>query len=140
MSAQCYKTSYMSTSLPTMYIISLSNYTKSPRISVQRYRRGQSLHEHQATEIFDFRQVCPIPCEHRSGCQRGRCVRSTRLVRLPVNRVGAFFERRGKALECGVEHGAHQHRQHPALEFVGNVKSDLAGGVRFGLERPAVLE
>ena len=63
-----------------------------------------------------------------------------RSVCLPVNHVGALFERGGKTLERGVEHRAHQHRQHPALEFVGEEKPDVAVGFGFGLEGPAVLE
>src|ERR1700704_6543054 len=59
---------------------------------------------------------------------------------LSVNRIGALFERRRKALKRRVEHRAHQHRQHPALEFVSEEKSDIACAVRLRLERPAVLE
>src|ERR1043166_1245923 len=40
------------------------------------------------------------------------------LSALPVNQVGAFFERGGKPRKGSVEHCTHQHRQHAALEFV----------------------
>src|SRR5258708_16963692 len=45
-----------------------------------------------------------------------------------INCVGPLFERRGKTLERDVEHRAHQHRQHPALEFVGYEKPNIAVG------------
>ena len=51
-----------------------------------------------------------------------------------------IFERGGKALECGVEHRPHQHRQHPASEFVGQEKSDVTVGFGFRLEHPAVFQ
>src|SRR5258705_406513 len=36
-----------------------------------------------------------------------------------INRVRALLERRCEPLKRGIEHRPHQHRQHPALEFVG---------------------
>src|SRR4029079_4491339 len=57
-----------------------------------------------------------------------------------IHCIGPLFERRGKALERGVEHRSHQHRQHPALEFVGEVKPDVAAGFGSGLEVPAVFQ
>src|SRR6185295_17608625 len=59
---------------------------------------------------------------------------------LAVNRIRPLFERGGKALERGVEHRSHQHRQHPASEFIGQEESDVAIGFGFRLERPAVFE
>src|SRR6201987_5228169 len=59
---------------------------------------------------------------------------------LPVNFVGALFERGRKTLEGGIEHRAHEHGQHPALEFVSDVEPYLAGIVGLRLEGPAVLE
>src|SRR5437899_3015160 len=60
--------------------------------------------------------------------------------RLPVNCIRALFERRGKTPKRGVEHRAHQHGQHPALEFVSEVERDVAGALALRLERPAVFE
>ena len=40
-----------------------------------------------------------------------------------IDHVRALLERRRKALERGVEHRSHQHRQHPALEFVSEDRS-----------------
>src|ERR1700704_4650021 len=59
---------------------------------------------------------------------------------LSVNYICPFFECRRKALERDVEHRAHQHRQHPALEFVGYEKPDIAVDFRSGLEAPAVFQ
>jgi len=43
-------------------------------------------------------------------------------------------------VESGVEHRAHQHREHPTPELVGDEESDDAGIIGFRLEGPAVLE
>src|SRR6516165_6872199 len=59
---------------------------------------------------------------------------------LPINPVGALFERRGETLEGCVEHRAHQQGQHPALEFVSDIKPYLAGIVGLWLEGPTVFE
>src|SRR5882724_2272678 len=59
---------------------------------------------------------------------------------LTINRIRPLLEGCGKALERGVEHRAHQHRQQPALELVGEVKSDIAVGFGSGLEGPAVFQ
>src|SRR3974390_2921920 len=59
---------------------------------------------------------------------------------LPINPVGALFERCGEALESGVEHRTHEHGQHPALEFVSDIKPYLTGIVGLRFEGPAVFE
>src|ERR1700682_3768951 len=74
-----------------------------------------------------------LPKAARTSGRRGFCW-------LFVNRIGALSERRRKALKRRVEHRAHQHRQHPALEFVSEEKPNIACAVRLRLERPAVLE
>src|SRR6478609_5496132 len=61
-------------------------------------------------------------------------------LRLTIHRIRPLFEGGGKALESRVEHRAHQHRQHPAPEFVGEEKSDIAVGFGSGLEGPAVFQ
>src|SRR5437868_9876154 len=63
-----------------------------------------------------------------------------RAGRFPVNRVRALFERRGKPPECRIEHRAHQHGEHTALEFVSEKECDVAGLLALRLEAPAVLE
>src|SRR4051812_47553047 len=59
---------------------------------------------------------------------------------LSIHHIRALLERSGKALEGGVEHGAHQQRQHPALELVGQEESDIAIGLGSRLEGPAVFK
>ena len=56
-----------------------------------------------------------------------------------IDLVGALLEGGGEAVEGGVEHRAHQHRQHPALEFIGEEEPDVAGALGLRLEGPAVL-
>src|SRR5690242_17986451 len=57
-----------------------------------------------------------------------------------VDHVRALFERGGEALECGIEHRPHQHRQHPAAKFIGEVETDVAVGLGSRLEGPAVFQ
>ena len=70
----------------------------------------------------------------RSAVKRRRPPRRAQAA-LPVDRVRALLERRGKALERGVEHRAHQHRQHPALELVGDEEADVAVGLATSARR-----
>ena len=56
-----------------------------------------------------------------------------------VNRIRTLFERRGEALERGVEHRPHQHRQHPAPDFVGQ-ETRRRSRFRIWFERSAVFE
>jgi hypothetical protein len=56
-----------------------------------------------------------------------------------VDRIGALLERGGEPRKRRVEHRAHQHRQHPALELIGDEEGDVAGVRLFRLEGPAVL-
>src|SRR6516225_5055775 len=58
---------------------------------------------------------------------------------LPVNRVRPLLERRGKTRERRVEHRAHQHCEHPALELIGEEETDVAGLLILGLECPLVF-
>src|ERR1051326_749419 len=57
----------------------------------------------------------------------------------PVNLIGALLEGRGEAPEGDVEHAAHQHAKHSALELVVDEKLDVACLFVGGLEPPAVL-
>src|SRR5205085_8301086 len=59
---------------------------------------------------------------------------------LAVDRVRPLLERGGEPRKRGVEHCAHQHRQHAALELVGEVEADVALGFGLWLEDPAVFE
>src|SRR4051812_7652452 len=57
----------------------------------------------------------------------------------PVHLVGALLERAGEAAERNVEHAAHQHAEHAALELVVDEELDIATGLAGRHERPAVL-
>ena len=61
-------------------------------------------------------------------------------ARFAVDHIGALFESRGETLKSGIEHRSHQHRQHPAFEFVREIKPDFAFGLGFGFKTPAILE
>src|SRR3954469_2857141 len=63
---------------------------------------------------------------------------------LAIDRIRALFERGGEPRKRRVEDRAHQHRQHPALELIGDEESDLAAAVclsiSLGLEAPTIFE
>src|SRR5947208_17197736 len=59
--------------------------------------------------------------------------------RPPVNLVRPALESLRKSPECLVEHRAHQHGKHAALEFVGDEELDIANLFADGMEIPAVL-
>src|ERR1700722_5931400 len=69
-----------------------------------------------------------------------RRVGGTRSTPLPVHDIRALLERRRKTRKGCIEHRAHQDRQHPALEFVGDEKPDVAGSLALRLKRPAVFQ
>src|SRR3954454_24696251 len=54
------------------------------------------------------------------GAPRNDCETSGALA--PVHLVGALLERAGKTTERHVEHAAHQHAEHAALELVVDVE------------------
>jgi hypothetical protein len=58
----------------------------------------------------------------------------------PIDNVGPPFERRGEPAEGGVEHGAHQHAQCPALELVRDEKFHFTGLLAPRVKAPAVFE
>ncbi len=58
--------------------------------------------------------------EAMSKCGKTICLQLSR----PKNLVGAGFERPGEFSEGGVEHAAHQRRQRPAAEFIGDEEVD----------------
>src|SRR6185437_11811065 len=112
---------------------------RHPKRGNARLRRAMELLRRTGTHVRKWTPALrrTTPCCAASG-ERTQLRLANRS--LPINNIGAFFERRGKALEGGVEHGAHQERQHPAFEFIGEEKADVAVGFRFGFEGPAVLE
>src|SRR5579872_6995884 len=69
-----------------------------------------------------------------------RTTMQLRALPLPVHLVRPLLERARESCKRRVEHRSHQHRQHPAPEFIGDEEGDVAGLLALWLERPAVLE
>src|ERR1043165_7922397 len=64
---------------------------------------------------------------------------NSRIARPPVHLVGTALESERKSPERGIEHRAHQHREHAALEFIGDEVLHVAKLLAGGVEGPAVL-
>src|SRR5205085_1983064 len=60
-------------------------------------------------------------------------------LRPPVNLVCPPLEGFREAPEGRLEHSAHQHRKHTALELVGDEELDLARALARRVEIPAIL-
>src|SRR5882757_7699208 len=56
-----------------------------------------------------------------------------------VDLIGALLEGRGETPESCVEHRAHQHAKHAALELIVDEELDVAGRLARRFERPVVL-
>src|SRR3981189_3148605 len=59
---------------------------------------------------------------------------------LAIDLIGTLLERRRQPRKRRVEHRAHQHAEHAALELILDEEADVAGLIAVRLEGPAVLE
>ena len=109
----------------------LMELARGPQASAKPRREASSrLHRASPARRAAPRSSGGVRPGHKPASRPPRILRCNAARRLAIDHVSTLFERGRKTLERGVEHGAHQHRQHPALEFIGKEEADIAGGVR----------
>src|SRR5262245_16353919 len=77
-------------------------------------------------------------CFHANAYLRSREGRES--ASRPIDLIRALLERRREAAEREIEHRAHEHAEHAALELVGDEELDLAGALALRMERPAIFQ